>query len=247
MITLGNTVRTGKHSRGSGIVEDRGDIVYEVRDATGLKPTGDKDWWLELPKASADAWGERTSRRRGQSVFRLAFVPSKFRVGEEPEPFVLEMDLSGEQWFYRDVTADLLATVGQTVEAQQRAKQRKQAEAVEALAAAVAGAVAAGTPMNKSAAERFLMAAPYKLSQADSRLLIAKGNQTAAWKIEPAASGKSRSLYLFTVDIVNERERVTIETPLNSPPSEDSDSVVAAKQGYVPTTTESKRKLRVLR
>src|SRR5438046_2941139 len=36
VLILGNTVRTGKHSRGSGVIEDRADICYEVRDATGF-------------------------------------------------------------------------------------------------------------------------------------------------------------------------------------------------------------------
>src|SRR5690348_6274784 len=56
-LALGNTVRTGAHSRGSGTIEDRADIVFEVRDATGVIPTGTKPWWQELPPAGAEAWG----------------------------------------------------------------------------------------------------------------------------------------------------------------------------------------------
>jgi hypothetical protein len=197
VITLGNTVRTGAHSRGSGVMEDRGDIVYEVRDATGLKPTGEKDWWLELPKASADAWGERSSRRRGQNVFRLAFVPSKFRVGKEPDPFVLEMDLSGETWSYRDATAELLATVGQTIEAQQRSKQRKKEEAVLALQVAIRQAVTVGTPMKMGDAEKYLMASPHKLAQAEARAMLSKGEKTS-WRIEKGP-GKGSPLCLFAL------------------------------------------------
>jgi hypothetical protein len=40
VLSLMNTVRDGTHSRGSGIVEDRGDAVFEVRDITGISLTG---------------------------------------------------------------------------------------------------------------------------------------------------------------------------------------------------------------
>src|SRR5262249_22428068 len=79
---LGNTIKTGENSRGSGVVEDRGDIVFEVRDATGLTPTGTKEWWLELPPPGRAAWGERAARRRRRERYRLAFIASKFRIGE---------------------------------------------------------------------------------------------------------------------------------------------------------------------
>ena len=35
VLLLGNTVKTAAHSRGSGVMEDRADMVYEVRDAAG--------------------------------------------------------------------------------------------------------------------------------------------------------------------------------------------------------------------
>jgi len=104
ILILGNTVKTGQHSRGSGVVEDRADIVYEVRDATDLKPSGKPSWWMELPNAGAADWGDRASRRKKRNKYRLAFIPTKFRVGAEPEPFILEIDLSGDLWTVRDVT-----------------------------------------------------------------------------------------------------------------------------------------------
>ncbi len=76
ILVLGNTVKSAKHGRGSGIVEDRADIVYEVRDATDLKPSGTKDWWHELPPAGAEDWGTRASRRKTRDRFKLAFLPS---------------------------------------------------------------------------------------------------------------------------------------------------------------------------
>src|SRR5262249_8236307 len=103
ILILGNVVKSGEHSRGSGVVEDRADIVFEIRDATDLKPSGRKDWWLELPPAGAGAWGERAGRRRQRDVYRLAFVPTKCRVGKEPEPFILELNLTTELWALTDV------------------------------------------------------------------------------------------------------------------------------------------------
>jgi hypothetical protein len=107
-LVLDNTVKKGTHGRGSGVIEDRLDIVYEVRDATGFVPTGKRGaWWLELPASGRDAWGERASRRKRRDTYRLAFVPSKFRVGAEPEPFALEITCAQEPWKCADVTAQL--------------------------------------------------------------------------------------------------------------------------------------------
>lgn len=98
ILVLGNTIKSAAHSRGSGVVEDRADIVFEVRDATDLRPTGTKDWWHELPPAGVDAWAQRASRRKKREVYRLAFIASKFRIGEEPDPFCFEVDLRTEPW-----------------------------------------------------------------------------------------------------------------------------------------------------
>ena len=39
ILILGNTVKSWSHYRGSGVVGDRADIIYEVRDATDLNPS----------------------------------------------------------------------------------------------------------------------------------------------------------------------------------------------------------------
>ncbi len=108
ILILGNTIKSGSHSRGSGIVEDRADIVFEVRDATDLRPSGEKPWHEELPAAGADAWAQRASRRKKHDIYRLAFVPSKFRIGEEPAPFIYEIDLTSEPWKLRNVTDEMV-------------------------------------------------------------------------------------------------------------------------------------------
>jgi hypothetical protein len=78
ILILGNTVRSGAHSRGSGIVEERADIVFEIRDATGLKPSGKIPWHEELPPAGAGEWAQRATRRKRQDTYRLAFISTKY-------------------------------------------------------------------------------------------------------------------------------------------------------------------------
>src|SRR5262249_34380403 len=81
IVVLGTTIKACTHGRACGFREDRADIVYEVRDATDLHPTGTKPWWSELPSAGREAWAEWASRRHRRDVYRLAFVASKFRIG----------------------------------------------------------------------------------------------------------------------------------------------------------------------
>jgi hypothetical protein len=107
VVILGNTIKNASHSRGSGVIEDRADIVYEVRDATDFQPTGNKPWVEELPAADAGAWASKAFRRKQRETYRLAFVASKFRIGQEPEPFILEIDTKTEPWKVRDVTDDV--------------------------------------------------------------------------------------------------------------------------------------------
>jgi hypothetical protein len=174
ILVLGNTTRSAEHSRGSGIVEDRADIVYEVRDATDLKPTGTKPWWLELPAAGAGAWAERAARRKRRGTYRLAFVPSKFRIGEEPDPFVLEVDLSQEPWRLRDVTAEIVAAGEASRQAAEQERDQKRETASEALRLAVDRQARAGTPLlARTDAEPFLV--ERGLSRKAAREVIAAG------------------------------------------------------------------------
>jgi hypothetical protein len=52
----------------------------------------------------ADFWAARSSRRKHRDKYRLAFIATKFRIGEEPDPSVFEIDLKTEPWTVRDVT-----------------------------------------------------------------------------------------------------------------------------------------------
>jgi hypothetical protein len=174
ILVLGNVVKSGAHSRGSGVVEDRADIVYEVRDATDLVPGGDKPWWLELPAAGREAWAERAVRRKRRDRYRLAFVPTKFRLGEEPEPFIIEINLSGESWTAGDVTEEVIASGEAARSLTRDLAKRREENAVRRLMARIAEAGHAGTPLGKDQAEGYLRE-ERDWTQRDARRLIAEG------------------------------------------------------------------------
>ena len=160
VLLLGNTIKSAKHSRGSGVIEDRADIVFEVRDATNFHPTGKKPWIEELPAADAGSWTGRSTRRKRLSKYRLAFIATKFRIGEEPEPFIVEIDLTTEPWTVRDVTDDVdregAAARAQAAEERAAAVQT----ATESLKVEILRREAAGEPvLLKKQAEDFLVSA----------------------------------------------------------------------------------------
>jgi len=112
VLLLQNTTKDAANLKGRGEWADRVDILYEVRDATDFTPSGKKPWWQELPEAGEAAWADRAARRKGRVDFRLAFIPSKYRLGQEPEPFCLEIRLPKDQpWSLRDVTSGVLKGV----------------------------------------------------------------------------------------------------------------------------------------
>ena len=213
VLVLGNTIKSAQHSRGSGVIEDRADIVFEVRDATDLTPSGTKDWWLELPAAGAEEWANRASRRQKRDRFKLAFIPSKFRVGEEPEPFILEVDLSDEPWVLQDVTDEILQ---QGEEALNKAKQERE----ERLAAAVEeliGEVEASAQLEEAFksekdAVPFLM--ERGLRRKEARNLI-KDRDGVAWRIET----------------LNKQGKPTILLPLVHTPSDVSKETAEINKG----------------
>jgi len=157
-------------------------LFFEVRDATDLKPSGTKDWWLELPAAGAEEWANRASRRKKRDRFKLAFIPSKFRVGEEPEPFILEVDLSDEPWVLQDVTDEILQ---QGEEARNKARQEREerlAAAVEELMGEVEASAQLEEAFNSEKdAVPFLMERGLRRNEA--RKLI-KDRDGVAWRIE---------------------------------------------------------------
>jgi hypothetical protein len=179
ILVLGNTIKSGSHGRGSGVIEDRGDIALEIRDATGFQPSGTKPWWTELPAAGRDAWAERATRRTKQERYVLAFVPSKFRVGAEPEPFALEINLGAEPWSLREVTGELYAA-GEAARARAAAEQ---AEAEQGVVERLATAV--------THRERLLDEEPFTLGEAVAVLKDAGASRDRARALLDEHDGRS--------------------------------------------------------
>ena len=42
-------------------------------------------------------------------MYRLAFIPTKFRIEQKPDPFVIEIDMGVQPWKVRNVTARTVA------------------------------------------------------------------------------------------------------------------------------------------
>jgi hypothetical protein len=109
VIALLNVPKDGKNYRGSGLIADRFDVLYEVRDITDLAPSPKgAAWWSTLAEAGEAAWQDRAARRKRRDDYRLAFVPSKFRIGQEPDPMAVELSLVPGNWEIRDVSAELV-------------------------------------------------------------------------------------------------------------------------------------------
>ena len=210
ILVLGNVIKAGTHSRGCGVLEDRADIVFEARDATDLKPTGGKDWWHELPPADVGSWAQRASRRRRRDTYRLAFIPTKFRLGEEPDPFVFEIDHRPDPWMLREVTDEVLRTGEAT--RQQTAIEREQTidRATLALQAEIARREGAGQdPINKTEAEKLLQA--HSLTQKAARTLVAEA-AARLWAFQPngkrvllVSLARAREIHPATTTTGNEK------------------------------------------
>jgi hypothetical protein len=178
LLLLGNTIKSAEHSRGSGVVEDRADIVFEVRDATDFKPSGNKPWIEELPAQGAGQWAARSSRRKTKTIYRLAVIATKFRLGEEPAPRMFEVNLSDEPWSVRDVTAD----IDKAGEAERlRRAEEKAARIIQGIAALLEEIDRLSgdgqPPILKTAATAFLMAK--NLTRKESLAVIASDSFSA--------------------------------------------------------------------
>jgi hypothetical protein len=192
VLLLGNTIKSAAHYRGSGTWADRLDILYEVRDATDFAPTGKTDWWQELPEAGEGAWAARAARRKQRTSYRLALVPSKFRIGEEPEPFCLEITLT-DPWRLGDVTGELGPAADAARQKVAEAKAKVRQIAAEALSTIVIERTQAGQPLNKGDAEDILRG--NKLSRKEAREII-EGEAGIRWLQVPAkGSGNPVTLY----------------------------------------------------
>ena len=127
LLCLDNTNKAAQNYRGRGEKGDAVDILYEARNITGWTPAHGDDWWEDLPDFGEHTWQQRASRRKGQQVLRIAFVPSKFRLGMDPEPFCLEIDTRQEPWTLTDCTEDL-ASAGARAAQEHTQKERLKLE-----------------------------------------------------------------------------------------------------------------------
>jgi hypothetical protein len=201
VLVLGNCVRTGNHSRGSGVIEDRADIVYEVRDITGWTPTGDRDWWEELPAAGASDWASRTTRRKRRERVSLAFICTKFR-GEEPEPFALRIDFTTEPRAFSEITHEIDKTGAEARETRRREREERLEVAARALVAEVKRlAEASEPPLNKDrgkhSAVEFLKRKGLERNEARQLLKLREG---VDWTFKPIAGERGHTLGVFAAE-----------------------------------------------
>ena len=169
VIVLENTNKTALAYRGRGEKTERVDAFYEVRDVTNWTPPRAEYWWEHLPSGDDAEWQHRASRRTKQDQIRLAFVCRKFRWGEEPNPFVVEIDFAGRPWSLADVT-DEMARSGADAEKEARhAEQQRLKDAAHALVRAIRTRDPE-TPCGKTEAIDFLHAAG--LTRAQARNLL---------------------------------------------------------------------------
>src|SRR5271157_1802115 len=210
VLILGNTIKPAQHSRGSGVIEDRADIVYEVRDATGLRPSGSKPWFEELPPADAASWALRASRRKQREKFRLAFVASKFRPGLEPEPFVLEIDLTTEPWTVSDVTGDVDREGAHAREQKEAEKRVRLDSAAAKLKAEITRRTEAGEPALRKRQDVEPFLAGHALKRGEARTLLADRNGVE-WRLQPSPEDK-RTVHVLPL-VKNERDGHILTTP----------------------------------
>jgi hypothetical protein len=200
LLCLDNTNKAAQNYRGRGEKGDAVDILYEARNITGWVPTHGGDWWEDLPDCGEHTWQQRASRRKGQPVMQIAFVPSKFRLAIEPEPFVLAIDTTQDPWTLDDITEDI-ATAGQRA-----ADETARLERAKLLAAETALCYALRTrekahPMLKREAENFLCAQGLRQKVART-LLMSGGNHdlypAGRWVLReiPGARGNPIAVYL---------------------------------------------------
>jgi hypothetical protein len=134
---------------------------------------------------------------------RLAFIPSKFRLGIEPEPFALEIDLRTQPWALCDIT-HTLATMGEEAAREYRKHER---DKLENAAQALVNALRARTPkapMCKSDAVAFLQ--EHGLKKRQARTLLEDGFNAdlhpavGLWVLRPILGVKGQPLGVFAVE-----------------------------------------------
>jgi len=200
VVGLDNTIKSGLSYRGRGEKADAVDILYEARNVTGWTPSAAAQWWEQLPDAGEHAWQQRASRRKGQTELRVAFVPSKYRLDIEPEPFVLAVATQQIPWTVADITAEIEQAGEEAATSARKAKQAKMASAEAKLIAAI-GDRGPANPMTQTEAVSMLTA--LGLSRHEARTLVQRGGNRdlypdGSWvlrQIPGHRSGQALGLY----------------------------------------------------
>ena len=157
-----------------------------------------KPWWEELPPAATSAWAERATRRKRRDSYRLAFVPSKFRVGEEPDPFIFEIDLSDDNWTMRDVTAEVEAAGTEARDRDQKEREDLLEKAARALNKEVQSRAGQDDPM-LSDKEGVPFLVGYDLKRGEARQLL-KDREGLGWRIATLTDRKGNPKVLLPVE-----------------------------------------------
>jgi hypothetical protein len=225
VLALDNTNKAATNYRGRGEKADAVDILYEARNITGWTPSTGGDWWENLPDFGEHTWQERASRRKGQPVLHIAFIPSKYRLGIEPEPFVLAIDTTQEPWTLDDITEDI-ARAGEEAADEAHRQARASVQAAESALVTALHARSADTPLLKYEAESILCAQGLRQKTART-LLMTGGNRDVypegRWVLRaiPGARGKAIGVYL-----PGEKDR-NENTPTHPTPQEHTGSASA--------------------
>jgi hypothetical protein len=201
VLALDNTNRSGLAYRGRGEKADAIEVLYEARNITGWVPPTDAEWWEHLPDYGDNAWQQSATRRMNQQVLRIAFTPTKFRLGIFPAAFALEIDTRNTPWLLQDITATL-GTAGQDAATESRRKAQHQVSEAEKRLVFELQKHSAHSPMLKTDALRFLERTGLTRKVA-STLLEQGGNRDVSpggpWLIRPIPShpsGKAMGVYL---------------------------------------------------
>jgi hypothetical protein len=196
VLVLMNTVRDGTHSRCSGIVEDRADAVFEVRDLTGVQFQGQKPWHEEMPVVGARDWATRATRRKDKERLRLGFVASKYKIdGPEPSPFAAEIDFTTSPYSIRDITDEIDAEGAATREQRAREKAESIEKSVAALVAEISRRAQVGeAALLKKEAEEFLThLAGVRITQIEAR----KITESKTFELVPeGGKGHAKAVHL---------------------------------------------------
>jgi hypothetical protein len=199
VLALDNTNKAAQNYRGRGEKRDAVDILYEVRNITGWTPSHAGDWWEDLPDFGEHTWQQRATRRKGQAVLQIAFIPSKFRGGMDPEPFVLAIDTTQDPWTLDDITEDIANAGARAAEETARVDRAKIAAAESALVQAL-HSHPPGKPMLKSEAEVFLCAQGLRQKVART-LLISGGNRdiypAGQWVLRPIPGARGTAIGVY--------------------------------------------------